>query len=54
MMSLVSLTIQYQVLSTLKKRAFENILEEGENAGNIPFVPFSRIFSTLSKTEIII
>ena len=37
---------------TLTKRAFQNILRKGENAGNQDFSAFSTVFSALSKTEI--
>ena len=38
----------------LKKKAFENTVGKGENAGNPLFLPFSTVFSTLSKREIIV
>ena len=37
-----------------KKKPFQNIVGKGENAGNQHFLFFPTIFSTLSKTEIII
>ena len=36
-----------------RKEAFQNIVGKRENAGN-HFSPFPKMFSTLSKTEIII
>ena len=42
-----------QVSTTLKKRAFENIVGKGENAGHQHFLLFS-CFLQLSKTKIII
>ena len=35
-------------------KAFENIVGKGENAGNQHFLLFPTMFSTVSKTEIII
>ena len=44
-------TTQSQVLMFLKRRAFENIVGKGENAGNCHFFPLLTIFSTIAKTE---
>ena len=54
--SFVSLTVYltFATLTTLLKKPFENIVEIGENAGNPAFSPIPTMFSTLSKTEIII
>ena len=38
----------------LNKKAVENIVGKGENAGNQHFLLFPRAFSTLAKTHIII
>ena len=40
------------MLTNLKKKAFENIVGKGENAGNQHFLLFPTTFSTLSKREI--
>ena len=37
-------------LITLKKKAFENILEKEENAGKPAFSPLSRLFFTITET----
>ena len=39
---------------TPKKKALENTVGKGENAGNQHFLLFPTVFSTLSKREIII
>ena len=36
------------------KKALENTVGKGENAGNQHFSPFTTMFSTLSKREIVI
>ena len=47
---LISYVTQSVLLMTLKKKALENTVGNGENA----FSPFPTVFSTLSKREIII
>ena len=37
-------TTQSRLLMTLKKKAFENIVGKGENAGNQHFLPFPTFF----------
>ena len=39
-----------QLLTTLEKKAFENLAGKGENAGNQHFLLFSKMFSTFPKT----
>ena len=39
---------------TLKKKAVENTVAKGENAGHQHFFPFPTVFSTLSSREIVI
>ena len=39
-----------QLLTTLKKKSFENIVEKGENSGNQHFPPFPTVFSALPTT----
>ena len=43
-------TTQSRLLTTLKKKASENTVEKGENAGDL----FPQCFLDLSKTEIVI
>ena len=43
-----------QLKTTLTNRAFEIIVRRGENTGYHPFLLFPIIFSTLSKTNIVI
>ena len=45
---------QSQLLKTLSKKPFENIVGNRENAGNRHFSLFPIMFSILSKTKIII
>ena len=45
-------TIQSKVLTILIEKAFENILGNGENAGNQHFL-LSRMFSTFTETNFI-
>ena len=47
-------TKQSRLLTTLKRKALENTMGKGENAGNQHFLLFPTVFSTLSKREIII
>ena len=42
MHSVNTLTTQSQLLTTLRKEAFENILEKGENAGHQHFLLFPK------------
>ena len=49
-----SLSTQSRILTTLRKKAFENIVGKGENAGNQHFLLCPTMFSTLSEREIII
>ena len=42
---------QSRLLTTLKKKPFENIEGKGENAGNQHFFPFPTVFSTLPRTN---
>ena len=44
---------QSRLRMTVKKRAFENTVRKGENAGKPAFSPFPTVFSTLSKREIV-
>ena len=37
-------TTDFQLLTTLKKKSFENIVGKGENAGNQHFLPFPQCF----------
>ena len=37
---------------TPKKKAFENLVGKGENAGNQHFLPFPTMFSALSESPI--
>ena len=48
-----SLTL-YHTIPTQRKKALENTVGKGENAGNQHFLLFPTVFSTLSKREIII
>ena len=53
----VILSTFYQTIPTFNnptKEPFENIVTKGENAGDQHFLFFPTMFSTLSKTEIII
>ena len=45
-------TMPSRLLTTLRKKPFENLVGKGENAGNYHFSPFPTMFSTLSKTNI--
>ena len=42
-------TTQSQLLTTLREKAFENIVEKGENAGNQHFLLFPQCFLPFSK-----
>ena len=46
-------TTQSRLLTTLKMKSFENIVEKGESAGKQHFFLFTSIFSTISKTNFI-
>ena len=48
--TIFSFTTQSQLLMTLRKMPFENIVGKGENAGNQHFLLFT-MFSTLSRTK---
>ena len=43
------ITLQSRLLTTLKKKAFKNIVGKGENAGNQHFLFFPQCFLTFSK-----
>ena len=43
------LTTQYRLLATLTKKAFENIVEKGENAGNQHVLLFQQCFLPFAK-----
>ena len=47
-------TTEVRLWTTLKKKALENTVEKGENAGNQHFLLFPQCFSLLSKKEMII
>ena len=44
-------TIQSRLLTTIRERPFENIVEKKENAGNQHFLLFPQCFSSLHKTN---
>ena len=48
-----SLTTESQLLTTLKKKALENIVEKGENVGNQHFPLFPPYFPFLPDREIV-
>ena len=43
--------IHYHTVPFVGKKAFENIVEKEENAGNQQFSPFSTMFSTLIQVK---
>ena len=43
----ITITIQCQFLTMLKKKAFENIVGKGENAGNQHFLLFPQYFTPI-------
>ena len=45
-------TTQSRLLMTLRKEAFENILEKVENAGKPAFSPLPKMFFTFPKTNL--
>ena len=42
-------TTQSELLTTLKKKPFENIVGKGENADDQHFLPFAQCFLTIPK-----
>ena len=50
-MGLYLLTTLSQLLTTLKKKPFENIVVKEENACNQPFLLFPQCFLTLTKAN---
>ena len=44
-------TTQYRLLTTLKNKAFENIVGKGEDAGNYHFSPFPTMFFSYPITK---
>ena len=47
----LTLNHKSQLLTTLRKKAFENIVGKGEYAGNQHFLLFPTMFSTLPKLD---
>ena len=45
------LSVQSHLITALRKKAFENGMVNGENAGNQHFLLFATMFSTLPKTK---
>ena len=52
-MRILLYTTQSRLLTLLEKKAFENIVGKGENAGNQHFLLFPKCFSILPKTNFI-